>query len=110
MLNLHISERQEHNPGELLDIECCYPDHLVSYEISMAQLQEVEFTGLTGTDCELWFMAAILASAKRLRNVAIRFNKKCGEHPGKIDAFEHMLLDEGMLTSYRDKHLLRCHA
>nr|TKW20094.1 hypothetical protein SEVIR_4G062900v2 [Setaria viridis] len=80
------------------------------HEISMAHVQEVELTGLTGTDCELWFMKAMLASAAGLCKVAISFNPQCGQHLGKMDAFERMLLDEGMLTSHREALMLTCHS
>ncbi|KAG2609585.1 hypothetical protein PVAP13_4KG051300 [Panicum virgatum] len=94
--------------GEGLDLECDHPDHWASYEISMAHLQEVELTGLTGIDCELWFMEAVIASARRLRKASISFNTECWQHECKMDAFERMLLDEGMRTSCRDKFKLTC--
>ncbi|CAL5036925.1 unnamed protein product [Urochloa decumbens] len=87
---------------------CHHRYHWKSNDISMDHLQEVELTGLTGTDCELWFMKTMLASAKRLCKVAISFNPCCWQHPGKMDAFERMLVDEGMLVSHRDTHTLTC--
>lgn len=72
----------------------------------MAHLQELELTGLTGTECELWFMKVVLAGAKNLYKVAIRFNPKCWQHQGKMDVFERMLLNEGMCTSHRDTFML----
>jgi hypothetical protein len=50
----------------------------------MAHLEEVELTGLTGTDCELRIMNAVLASARGLHRVDIGFNPKCGQHEGKM--------------------------
>ena len=99
---------QYYDLGEGLDLECDHPDHWASYEISMAHLQEVELTGLTGIDCELWFMEAVIASARRLRKASISFNTECWQHECKMDAFERMLLDEGMRTSCRDKFKLTC--
>nr|CAB3469773.1 unnamed protein product [Digitaria exilis] len=81
--------------------------HWTSYEISMAHLQEVELTGLTGAECELSFMKVVFASAKRLHKVAISFNPKC-QHPGRMDAFERMLLDEGAWTIHRGEFMLTC--
>ena len=74
----------------------------------MAYLVEVELTGLTGTDCEVWFMKTMLASAKGLFKVGISFNPYCWQHQGNMDAFERMLLDEGMWTCHRDTHMLTC--
>ena len=74
----------------------------------MAYLVEVELTGLTGTDCEVWFMKTMLTSAKGLFKVGISFNPYCWQHQGNMDAFERMLLDEGMRTSCRDKFKLTC--
>lgn len=72
----------------------------------MAHLEEVELTGLTGTDCELRFMNAVLASARGLRRVDIGFNPKCWQHEGKMDAFERMLLDEGIRGAHRVTHMI----
>ncbi|KAJ1258155.1 hypothetical protein BS78_10G052800 [Paspalum vaginatum] len=86
--------------------ECNHQDYWTSHEISMTHLLELEFTGLTGTDCELWFMKVVLASAKRLCKVAISFHTKCWQYQDKMDAFERMLLEEGMWTSHRDTFML----
>ncbi|KAJ1254307.1 hypothetical protein BS78_K091300 [Paspalum vaginatum] len=95
----------KHLPFYLMGLkqdECHHPDHWISNEISMSHLQEVEFTGLTGTDCELWLMKAMLTSAKKLHKVDISFHPDFCQNKGKIDAFEHMLHGEGMWTSHRD--------
>ena len=89
-----------------LGLECDHQDYWTSHEISMDHLQEVELSGLTGTECELWFMKAVLRSAKGLRKVAITFNPKCWQYQGKMDAFKRMLLDEGMQTSHPDAFML----
>ncbi|OEL32762.1 hypothetical protein BAE44_0006218 [Dichanthelium oligosanthes] len=104
-LNLRMSILQSYHLRAELDLKCDHSDYWTSHEISMAHLQEVELTGLTGSDCELWFMKAVLTSAKRLRKVAISFNRNC-RHTNKMDTFERMLLDEGMWTSHRDKFML----
>ncbi|CAN6233567.1 unnamed protein product [Urochloa humidicola] len=91
-----------------LDLLCDHPDHWEPNEISMAYLQELELTGFTGTDCELWFIKAILISAKSVRKVALSFNQDCCQHQDKMDAFERMLLGGGMWTFYRDTHRLTC--
>ncbi|RLN13437.1 hypothetical protein C2845_PM09G03490 [Panicum miliaceum] len=103
-----IERLPEATVGGGLDLLCHHRYHWKSNEISMAHLQEVELTGLTGTDCEVWFMKTVLASAKGLFKVAISFNPYCWQHQGKMDAFERMLLDEGMWTSHRDTHMLTC--
>ncbi|KAJ1296991.1 hypothetical protein BS78_01G344200 [Paspalum vaginatum] len=81
-LNIHL-------PSPLMDL------------ISMSHLQEVEFAGLIGTECELWLMKAMLASANRLHKVAISFNPEFCQNEDKVDAFQRMLLYEGMWTSHR---------
>ena len=74
----------------------------------MDHLQEAEFTGFAGIDCELWFIEAMLASAKRIHKVAISFNPYYRLPPGKIDVFERLLLGGGMWTSHRDTYTLTC--
>jgi hypothetical protein len=101
-----MSVLQHYNLKAGLGLECHHQDYWTSYEISMDHLQEVELSGLTGTDCELWFMKAVLTSAKGLRKVAVSFNPKCRQHQGKMDAFKRMLLDEGMQTSHPDAFML----
>ncbi|CAN6190815.1 unnamed protein product [Urochloa humidicola] len=91
---------------EELDLKCEHLDCCTSHEISMAHLQVVELTGLTGTECELCFMKAILTSAKGLRKVALSFNSKCEQHEDKMNAFESMLHKEGMMTSHREAFML----
>ncbi|CAN6214980.1 unnamed protein product [Urochloa humidicola] len=98
---------------EGLGLECDHQDHWTSNEISLAHLKEIELIGLSGTDCELWFMQATLASAKRLCKVAISFNRECWQRQhcqieDKMDTFERVLLDEGMQTSCRVEHKLTC--
>ncbi|KAG2604392.1 hypothetical protein PVAP13_4NG059100 [Panicum virgatum] len=108
-LSLHLpcfdSLLYDYDPPEGLD-QCDHPDHWASDEISMTHLQEVELTGLTGTGCELGFMKAVLTSAGGLRKVAATFNPKCRQPERKMDAFESMLLDQGMRTSHREAFTL----
>ncbi|CAL5051214.1 unnamed protein product [Urochloa decumbens] len=91
---------------EELDLECEHLDYWTSHDISMAHLQVVELTGLTGTECELWFMKAVLTSARGLRKVAISFNSKCEQHEDKMNAFDSMLHEKGMRTSHREAFML----
>ncbi|KAG2604376.1 hypothetical protein PVAP13_4NG058466 [Panicum virgatum] len=107
-LSLHFPFYDELGLHAGLDLLCHHRYHWKSNEISMAYLVEVELTGLTGTDCEVWFMKTILTSAKGLFKVAISFNPYCWQHQGNMDAFERMLLDEGMWTCHRDTHMLTC--
>lgn len=100
-LNLHLFVLQ------LLDPECDHPDQWTSHKTTMAHLQVVELIRLAGTDCELWFMKAVLTSARgRLRKVDIHFNPLCQQRGGKMDQFERMLLDEGTSTSRREEFRL----
>nr|CAB3467103.1 unnamed protein product [Digitaria exilis] len=71
-----------------LDLDCDHSNHWTSHEISMVHLQDVELTGLTGVDCELWFTEAVLASAKILGKVTISFHKECCQHQDNMDAFQ----------------------
>ena len=103
-----ILQLYDYDPREALD-QCDHPDHWASHEISMTDLQEVELTGLTGTDCELWFVNAVLASARGLHSVDIGFNPKCWQHESKMDAFVRKLLDEGMRASHRGTHTITFH-
>ncbi|CAN6202433.1 unnamed protein product [Urochloa humidicola] len=103
---LHHDDRDEE-----LVLECDHPNHWISNEISLDHLKEIELTGLTGTDCELWLMEVVLASAKRLRKVAISFNRECWQRQcwqleSKMDTFERMLIDEGMQSFCRAEHRL----
>ena len=108
-LNLHKSIPQGYNLHEGVDLLCDHTNHWESNEISMAHLQELEFTGFTGiTDCELWSIKAVLRSTKSVRKVAISFNPDCWQHQGKMNTIERMLLRGGMWTSYRDTHMLTC--
>ena len=102
---MSILQLYDYDPPEGLD-QCDHPDHWASDEISMTHLQEVELTGLTGTGCELGFMKAVLTSAGGLRKVAATFNPKCKQPERKMDAFESMLLDQGMWTSHREAFTL----
>ncbi|CAN6179217.1 unnamed protein product [Urochloa humidicola] len=106
-LHLPIFDSMLSNRRGGLYVDCDHPDHWTSHDISMAHLQEVEVTGLTGTDCELRFMKTVLASAKRLHKVDVSFYPEC-QHQDKMDAFERMLLGEGMWTSHRGEHKLTC--
>ncbi|CAL5051203.1 unnamed protein product [Urochloa decumbens] len=108
IVHLPIFLSLDYNLREGLDLLCDHQDHWESNEISMAYLQELELTGFTGTECELWFIKAILTSTKSVSRVAISFNKDCCQHQDKMDAFEQMLLGGGMQTSYRDTHRLTC--
>ncbi|KAF8698159.1 hypothetical protein HU200_035674 [Digitaria exilis] len=84
------------------DLPCDHPDHWRSKDISMAYLLELELTGFTGTDCELWFMKSVLRTAKRVRKVVLSFNKSLRGHQVKMDAFQSMLFNEGMWASHHD--------
>jgi hypothetical protein len=97
-INLYVFVLQDHKTTTGLDLLCDHQYHWKYSKFSMAHLREVELTGLTGTDCEFWFMKTVLARAKRLHKVAISFNPNCWQHEGNMDAFECILLDGGMWT------------
>ncbi|CAL5036922.1 unnamed protein product [Urochloa decumbens] len=73
-----------------LGLSCDPQDHWTSNEFSVDHLQEVELRGLTGVDCELWFMKAVFTSARGLRKVAVSFYPTCWQHEDKMDAFERI--------------------
>ncbi|KAL6603630.1 hypothetical protein ACP70R_043991 [Stipagrostis hirtigluma subsp. patula] len=91
-----------------LNLLCDHPNNWTSHEIFFIYLEEVELTGLTGIDCELWLMEAVMSSATRLRKVAISFNPDCLQDQGKMDAFERLLTSGGMWTYHRDIPRLTC--
>jgi hypothetical protein len=54
---------------------CCdHLDHWKSHEMHLADIQEVEFNGLVGTDCEGWFMQRVLQHAKQLQKATQTFD------------------------------------
>lgn len=55
---------------------CDHPDDWSPHEISLVHLQEAEFRGLTGTDCELRFLQRVLASAADLQKVVVTFSAR----------------------------------
>ncbi|KAL6603629.1 hypothetical protein ACP70R_043990 [Stipagrostis hirtigluma subsp. patula] len=91
-----------------LNLLCDHPNHWTSHEIYFVYLEEIELTGLTGIDCELWFVETVLSSATRLQKVAISFNHDCLQVQGKMDAFERMLIGVGMWTFHRDAPTHTC--
>jgi hypothetical protein len=73
----------------------------------MAHLKRVELTGLSAT--ELWFVKAMLASAKRLCMMTISFTAECWKQKHKMAAYKQMLHDEGMTTFHSGEFTLTCH-
>ncbi|RLN16766.1 hypothetical protein C2845_PM02G43280 [Panicum miliaceum] len=55
---------------------CDHLDDWSPHEISLVHLQEAEFRGLTGTDCELRFLQRVLASAADLQKVVVTFSAR----------------------------------
>ncbi|CAN6240897.1 unnamed protein product [Urochloa humidicola] len=54
---------------------CCdHLDYWKSHEMYLADIREVEFSGLIGTDCEGWLMQRVLTDAKQLQKVTLRFD------------------------------------
>ncbi|KAL6636648.1 hypothetical protein ACP70R_024220 [Stipagrostis hirtigluma subsp. patula] len=76
------------------DFICDHPDHWKSNDISLAHLQEAEFIGFAGTECELRFLQFVLASAKDLRKLVVRFNVEYSL-VGRRENVERMLLEGG---------------
>ncbi|KAL6893809.1 hypothetical protein ACP4OV_007907 [Aristida adscensionis] len=52
-----------------LRITASYANKWKSSDLSLAQLEEAEFTGLTGTECEVQFLQFVLAGATKLQKV-----------------------------------------
>nr|TKW06586.1 hypothetical protein SEVIR_7G249400v2 [Setaria viridis] len=73
-LNCFIADLQRKNPK--LDLTCHHQDHWKTHEISLVHLKEVELKGLTGTNCELWFMQSVISGARDLEKLAITFNRE----------------------------------
>ncbi|CAL5030035.1 unnamed protein product [Urochloa decumbens] len=73
---LCISNKMEQDVGtlELHNFLCDHPDYWKLHDISLARLQEVEFMGLAGTDCELRFMQAVLRTSTQLQKVTVSFD------------------------------------
>ncbi|KAL6636645.1 hypothetical protein ACP70R_024217 [Stipagrostis hirtigluma subsp. patula] len=98
-LNVFCSDEEE---TETSTFVCDHPiNDWKSTDISLAHLQEAEFRGLTGTDCELRFLKFLLASTKDLQKVIVGFNKEYSPE-GSRDDFQHMLLEAGTWTPTLD--------
>ncbi|KAL6636644.1 hypothetical protein ACP70R_024216 [Stipagrostis hirtigluma subsp. patula] len=98
-LNVCCSDEEEIETSTFI---CDHPiNDWKSTDISLAHLQEAEFRGLTGTDCELRFLKFVLATAKDLQKVIVGFNKDYSLE-GRRDDFQHMLLEAGTWTPTLD--------
>ncbi|CAL5069973.1 unnamed protein product [Urochloa decumbens] len=73
-VDLHVTEEQDVGTLELHNFLCDHPDYWKLHDISLARLQEVEFMGLAGTDCELRFMQAVLRTSTQLQKVTVSFD------------------------------------
>ncbi|KAL6636655.1 hypothetical protein ACP70R_024227 [Stipagrostis hirtigluma subsp. patula] len=80
---------------------CDHPDDWKPNDISLPHLEEAEFRGLTGTDCELRFLQSVLASTTGLQMVTINFNSNYCLN-GRKEDFQIMLLGDGTWTAYHD--------
>jgi hypothetical protein len=96
-----------------LDLTCHHQNHWKTHEISLVHLKEVEFKGLRGTDCELWFMQFVISSAIDLEKLAVSFN---GEYrpEDRNEAFDlTSLVGDGVWTDchgvYGDGVWTDCH-
>ncbi|KAG0527827.1 hypothetical protein BDA96_06G266600 [Sorghum bicolor] len=72
----------------------------------LPHLVEVEFMGLAGTECELWFMESMLTSTTQLQKGTISFDPK-SSLKNRIHAFERIppLQDNGMWTCCHEPYL-----
>ncbi|CAL5030044.1 unnamed protein product [Urochloa decumbens] len=92
---------------------CQHPYHIKSQQISLPHLQDVEFKGLIGTDCELWFVESVLSSATELEEVAITFcqtlraplSKKVCDLMPELRGGDWTTCSSGPYSSYK----WRCH-
>ncbi|KAL6893808.1 hypothetical protein ACP4OV_007906 [Aristida adscensionis] len=73
-----------------------------SDDFSLAHLQEAEFRGLTGTECELQFLQVVLASATNVQKVLASFGTQYCLTTQRVDDFRRRLLGCGTWTRCRD--------
>ncbi|WVZ61062.1 hypothetical protein U9M48_010990 [Paspalum notatum var. saurae] len=78
---------------------CKHADNWASTEISLANLREAEFTGLTGTGCECRFLRFVIASATDLQIVTVRFSVNEYNLEGRKDGFLSRLIGDGTWTT-----------
>jgi hypothetical protein len=57
---LQQDEYYDHDVCGDFDFTCNHPDHWESSDISLANLREADFRGMTGTGCELRFLQFVL--------------------------------------------------
>ncbi|KAL6636657.1 hypothetical protein ACP70R_024229 [Stipagrostis hirtigluma subsp. patula] len=85
------------------NFNCDHPDNWKSNEIVLAHLQEAEFTGLTGMDCEFRFLQFVLASTTKLQKVGVSFKPNCFQE-GRSDDLALRLLGSGTWTACCDAY------
>lgn len=59
------------------DYFCDHEDSWRSHQIQLHDIEEVEFRGLVGTECERWFMRQVIAHAMHLQKVTLSLNPMC---------------------------------
>jgi hypothetical protein len=99
---LQQDEYYDHDVCGDLDFTCNHPDHWESSDISLANLRETDFRGMTGTGCELRFLQFVIASATYLQSVTVSFNLyfiKEEVQDSRMHYFLHKLLGDGTWTS-----------
>ncbi|KAL6651374.1 hypothetical protein ACP70R_010299 [Stipagrostis hirtigluma subsp. patula] len=75
-------------PNDGIDFLSDHLDHWKSHEINLAHLQEVEYTGLVGTDCDIKFLEFLLSSATQLRQASVSFDQKSELMGNRSNFFE----------------------
>ena len=101
---LQQDEYYDHDVCGDLDFTCNHSDHWESSDISLANIREADFRGMTGTGCELRFLQFVLASATDLQSVTVSFNLYFIEEEEEVQDsrmhyFVHTLLGYGTWTA-----------
>ena len=96
-------QQDEHDSedDEAFNFTCNHSDNWESSNISLANLREADFRGMTGTGCELGFLQFVLASATDLQSVTVSFNLYFIEEvqDSRMHYFVHTLLGDGTWTA-----------
>jgi hypothetical protein len=93
---------------EAFNFTCKHSDNWESSNISLANLREADFRGMTRTGCELRFLQFVLASATDLQSVTVSFNLYFIEEEEEVQDsrmhyFVHTLLGDGTWTAHENE-------
>ncbi|KAL6650760.1 hypothetical protein ACP70R_009685 [Stipagrostis hirtigluma subsp. patula] len=93
-------------PNHGIDFLSDHLDYWKSHEINLAHLQEVEYTGLVGTDCDIKFLEFLLSSATQPRQASVSFDQKSELMGNRSNFFELTpRVGNRVWTAFPDAHL-----